>query len=144
VLLNLVRPDGSIWRRTSPGLSKDRSGFVKRSVSAMTWSNLVDPAGQPVTRVRTDQDQVFFFQMWVLKPISIYTLCSQEKKYVFSICDLKLISIYTLCSQEKNYFFSMWDLKSISIYTLCSQEKSYVFSMWNKKFFWFKYFSLKA
>jgi hypothetical protein len=46
---------------------------------------------------------------------------------------LKLISIYTLCSQEKKIIFSMWDLKPISIYTLCSQEKNYVFSMWDKK-----------
>ena len=38
--------------------------------------------------------------------------------------DLKPISIYTLCFQEKNYVFSMWNLKPISIYTLCSQEKS--------------------
>jgi hypothetical protein len=41
--------------------------------------------------------------------------------------DLKPISIYTLCSQEKNYIFSMWDLKSISIYTLYSQEKKTMF-----------------
>ena len=58
--------------------------------------------------------------------------------------NLKPISIYTLCSQEKNYLFSMWNLKSISIYTLCSQEKNYVFSMWDKKKFWFKYFNLKT
>jgi hypothetical protein len=43
--------------------------------------------------------------MWDLKPISIYTLCFQEKSYVFSMWDLKLISIYTLYSQEKNYVF---------------------------------------
>jgi len=137
MLLNPDRPD-----RLIRGL--DRSGFIKRPVSAMTRSNLVDPAGQPVTRVRTDQDQVFFFKCGFWNP-SVYILYVYKKKnYVFSMCDLKLISIYILCSQEKSYFFSMWDLKSISIYTLCSQEKSYVFSMWNKKFFWFKYFSLKA
>ena len=58
--------------------------------------------------------------------------------------NLKPISIYTLYSQEKNYIFLMWDLKLISIYNLCSQEKSYVFLMWDKKLFWFKYFNLKT
>ena len=68
----------------------------------------------------------------------------QKKSYFFSMWNLKHISIYTLCSQEKNYVFSMWDLKPISIYTLCSQVKSYVFSMWDKELFWFKYFNLKV
>jgi hypothetical protein len=27
--------------------------------------------------------------MWDLKPISIYTLCFQEKNHVFSMCDKK-------------------------------------------------------
>jgi len=49
--------------------------------------------------------------------------------------DLKPISIYTLYSQEKNYVFSMWDLKPISIYILCFWEKNYVFLMWDKNFF---------
>jgi len=60
--------------------------------------------------------------MWDLKPISIYTLCSQEKSYLFSMWDLKPISIYTLCFQEKNHLFSMWNLKPINTYTLCSQK----------------------
>jgi hypothetical protein len=47
----------------------------------MTWPNMVNPVGQPVTRATWDL--VFFFQMWDLKPINIYTLCSQEKKVMF-------------------------------------------------------------
>ena len=60
--------------------------------------------------------------MWDLKPISIYTLCSQEKSYFFLMWDLKPINIDTLCFQEKNHLFSMWNLKPINIYTLCSQK----------------------
>jgi len=37
----------------------------------------------------------FFFQIWDLKPISIYTLCSQEKNYVFSMWDKKLFGLNT-------------------------------------------------
>jgi len=56
------------------------SGFLKIPAGVMTRSNLVDPAGQPVTRARPD---AFFFEMWDLKPISIYTLCFQKKKLCF-------------------------------------------------------------
>jgi hypothetical protein len=45
--------------------------------------------------MRTGKDPVFFFQMWDLKPISIYTLCSQEKNYVFSMWDKKLFGLNT-------------------------------------------------
>ena len=38
----------------------------------------------------------FFFQMWNLKPISIYILCSQEKNYVFSMWDKKLFGLNIL------------------------------------------------
>jgi len=37
----------------------------------------------------------FFFQMWDLKSISIYTLCSQEKNYVFSMWDKKHFGLNT-------------------------------------------------
>ena len=33
--------------------------------------------------------------MWDLKPISIYTLCSQEKNYIFSMWDKKLFDLNT-------------------------------------------------
>ena len=32
---------------------------------------------------------MFFLSMWDLKPISIYTLCSQEKKIMFFQCGIK-------------------------------------------------------
>jgi len=32
--------------------------------------------------------------MWDLKPISIYTLCSQEKSYVFSMWDKLFFKIF--------------------------------------------------
>jgi len=41
------------------------------------------------------RDPVFFFQMWDLKPISIYTLCSHEKNHVFSMWDRKPFGLNT-------------------------------------------------
>jgi hypothetical protein len=66
------RPGG--W--TGPGLIKDR-----------LWQQ----PGQTRATRRVDQEPgwpgrdpvFFFFQMWDLKPISIYTLCSHEKNHVF-------------------------------------------------------------
>jgi len=57
------RPGG--W--VGPGLIKDR-----------LWQQ---PGKTRATRMRPD----FFFQMWDLKSISIYTLCFQEKSHVFSM-----------------------------------------------------------
>ena len=40
-----------------------------------------------------------------------------KKNHVFSMWDLKPINIYTLCSQEKNHVFSMWDKKPFGLNT---------------------------
>ena len=37
----------------------------------------------------------FFFLMWDLKSISIYTICSQEKSHVFSMWDKKPFGLNT-------------------------------------------------
>jgi hypothetical protein len=93
---NIVIKPGPAWR-VDPGAGPVR--VLKRPVNAMTRSNPVDPAGQPVIRARPDQDLVFlffvFFQMKDLKPISIYNLYSQEKNYVFSMWDKKLFDLST-------------------------------------------------
>jgi len=83
-LLNPARLGGSTrWL--------DRSGFNKRPAVAIAWPNPGDPAGRPRTRVtRANPDETWFFfsfQMWDLKPISIYTLCFHEKNHVFSMWD---------------------------------------------------------
>jgi len=57
----------------------------------------VDPGlGRP-GRTRTRPN--FFFQMWDLKPISIYTLYFQEKSHVFSMWD------------KKTFWFKYFNLK---------------------------------
>jgi hypothetical protein len=58
-LLGIVIKPGQAGRsRTQSTRGLDQSGFVKRPVGATTRLNPVDPAGQPVTRVRPD---VFFY-----------------------------------------------------------------------------------
>ena len=126
MLLNLVRPDGSIWRRTSPGLSKDRSGFVKRSVSAMTWSNLVAPAGQPVTRVRTDQDQVFFFKYGFWNP-SVYILYVHKKKNMFFQCAIWNSLVYILYVPKKKVIFFQCGIWNPLVYILYVHKKKAMF-----------------
>jgi hypothetical protein len=42
-----------------------------------------------------ERDPVFFFQMWDLKSISIYIICSQEKSHVFSMWDKKPFGLNT-------------------------------------------------
>jgi len=61
----------------------DRSGFNKRPAVATARSNPGDP-GEP------GRDPIFFFQMWDLKLISIYTLCSQEKRSCFFNVEYKI------------------------------------------------------
>ena len=78
-LLNPARPDGSTWWL-------DRSGFNKRPAVATARPNPGDP-GEP----GRDLVFFFFFQMWDLKPISIYTLCFHEKNHVFSMWDKNLL-----------------------------------------------------
>jgi len=67
------RPGG--W--TGPGLIKDR-----------LWQQ---PGQTRATRNPDETRFFFFFQMWDLKPISIYTLCSHEKNHVFSMRDKNLL-----------------------------------------------------
>jgi hypothetical protein len=76
------RPGG--W--TGPDLLKDRPGQQPDQTRA-TRRSTHDP-GEP------GRDP-FFFQMWDLKPISIYTLCSQEKSHVFSTWDKKIFGLNT-------------------------------------------------
>jgi hypothetical protein len=66
----------------------DQSGFNKKPVGATTRLNPSDPAGRPMTRAT----RVIFFQMWNLKPISIYTLCS-KKKVMFFQCGIKNVLV---------------------------------------------------
>jgi hypothetical protein len=68
------------------------AGFNKRQVEETAWSNPGDPAGRP-GRTRTRPG--FFFLMWDLKPINIYTLFSQEKSHVFSMWDKKPFCLNT-------------------------------------------------
>jgi len=84
LFLTVIKP-GTAWRVnpgpggwTGPGLIKDR-----------LWQQ----PGQ--TRATRTRPRFFFFQMWDLKPISIYTLCFQEKNHVFSIWDKKHFSLNT-------------------------------------------------
>jgi len=73
LLLNPARPGGSTrWL--------DRSGFNKRPAVATARPNPGDPE---LGRTRTRPGFFFFFQMWDLKPISIYTLCSHKKTLFF-------------------------------------------------------------
>jgi len=66
---------------TGPGLTKDR-----------LWQQL----GQTrATRANPNEIRFFFLQMWDLKHISIYTLCSQEKSHVFSMWDKKPFGLNT-------------------------------------------------
>ena len=75
-LLNPARPGGSTrWL--------DRSGFNKRPAVATARPNSGDP-GEPERNL-----VFFFFQIWDLKSISIYTIYSQEKSHVFSMWDKK-------------------------------------------------------
>ena len=76
------RPGG--W--TGPGLTKDQQ-----------WQQ---PGQTRATRANPDETRFvclffFFFQMWDLKHISIYTLCSQEKSHVFSMWDKKPFDLNT-------------------------------------------------
>jgi hypothetical protein len=41
------------------------------------------------------QDLNFFKKIWDLKPISIYSLCSQEKSHVFLMWDKKSFGLNT-------------------------------------------------
>ena len=84
-LLNPARPG----TRSTRWL--DRSGFNKRSAVATTRPNPGDPEPGWPRRTRTRPGFFFFFQMWDLKPISIYTLCFHEKNHVFSMWDKNLL-----------------------------------------------------
>jgi hypothetical protein len=63
----------------------DRSGFNKKPVMATARAIRANP----------NETRFFFFQMWDLKHISIYTLCSQEKSHVFSMWDKKPFGLNT-------------------------------------------------
>jgi len=75
------RPGG--W--TGPGLIKDR-----------LWQQ---PGQTRATRANPNETRFYFlflfifFQMWDLKSISIYTICSKEKNRVFSMWDKKLFGL---------------------------------------------------
>ena len=85
LLLNPAWSSESIWWL-------DRSGFNKRPAVTTAWPNQDDPGPG---RTRTRPGFFFFFQMWGLKSISIYTLCSQEKSHVFSTWDKKSFGLNT-------------------------------------------------
>jgi hypothetical protein len=57
--------------------------------------------------------RIFYFSMWDLKPFSIYTLCSQEKKLYFQ-CGIWSLLVYIIyIHKKKNHVFSMWDKKNL-------------------------------
>jgi len=56
----------------------DRSRFNKRP--AVTTA-----------RPNPNETRFFFFQMWDLKPIIIYTLCFHEKNHIFSMWDKNIL-----------------------------------------------------
>jgi hypothetical protein len=86
LLLNSAPGRPGSW--TGSGLIKDRLKQQPSQTRATRWVDLWPGR----TRARLG---VFFFQMWDLKSISIYTLCSQEKSYIFSIWDKKSIGLNT-------------------------------------------------
>jgi len=79
-------PAGRSGGWTGLGLIKDRlwqqPGQTRRPGGSTR--NPGDP-GEP------GRDTVFFFLMWDLKPIDIYTLCFHEKNHVFSMWDKNLL-----------------------------------------------------
>jgi len=75
-----VDPGPGGW--TDPDLIKDRLWQQPGQTRAI----------RPVD-LEPGRDPVFFLQMWDLKPISIYTLCSHEKNHVFSMWNKKPLSL---------------------------------------------------
>ena len=63
----------------------DQFRFNKRPVIVTAQPN----PGEP------EQDSNFFKKIWDLKPISIYSLCSQEKSHVFLMWDKKSFGLNT-------------------------------------------------
>jgi hypothetical protein len=80
--------DSGLGGWTGPGLSKDWPAQRLGQTRSTRWVN-----------PWPGRDPNFFFQMWDLKLISIYTLCSQEKSYVFSMWD------------KKSFWFKYFNLK---------------------------------
>jgi hypothetical protein len=77
-------------------------------------------------------DLAFFFQMWDLKPISIYTLCSQEKNHVFSMYNKKPFGLNTSTYKDNIVSFQcgIW---SPFVYILYVPKKKIMFLTWDKK-----------
>jgi hypothetical protein len=119
VLLNPDRPD-----RLIRGL--DMSGFIKRPVSATTRSNLVDPAGQPVTRVRTDQDQVFFFKCGFWNP-SVYILYVYKKKIMFFQYAIWNLLVYIFYVPKKKVIFFQCGIWNPLVYIIYVHKKKAMF-----------------
>jgi len=89
LLLNPARrvdPGPGGW--TGSGLIKDRLWQQPGQTRA---TRRVNP-GPGRTRTRP---LFFFFQMWDLKSISIYTICAQEKSHVFSMWNKKSFGLNT-------------------------------------------------
>jgi hypothetical protein len=93
VLLNPARPGGLTRAPADTGAGPVRvckkTGQCKDPVKPGRLDGSTRDLGENRPR------PCFFFLMWDLKPISIYTLCSQEKNYVFSMWDKKLFDLNT-------------------------------------------------
>jgi len=77
---------GSVWRvDLKPGWSGDWTG----SGLSKNQSNPVDPAGQPVTRLRPGQDPVFLFFKCEIWNLLVYIHYVPKKKIMFFQCGIK-------------------------------------------------------
>jgi len=111
VLLNPDRPGKSTQDPTDPGAKLVRVCQKNSQCNDLVKPSQAGRSTRDPSENRPGPD--FFFQIWDLKLISVYTLCSQEKKLCFFNVGYK----YTLCSHEKNYVFSMWDTKRFCLNT---------------------------
>jgi hypothetical protein len=93
VLLNPARPCRLTWDPADPGV-----GPVRVCQKTGQCNDPFKPSGSTRDLGDPGENQCFFFQMWDLKPIGIYTLCFQEKNYVFSMWDKKLFGLINTSS----------------------------------------------
>ena len=123
------------WSKTRLIWRLDRFGFIKRLVSAMIRSNPVNPWPEWLWRnPAKTRCCFFFFQMWDLKFISIYSLCSQEKSYFFFQCKIWNTLVYILyVYKKKTIFFQyvIWNSLVHILYVPKKKVKFFQYGIWN-------------